>query len=142
MRRSILRLLLAMSSSGLVQADTSNSPFFATGNQFLKHCSYDSTECAAFIAGLDSGLRGGAYTTLRSISLKEENVAIVAHVYLGYCISGVTLGQMYDVAIKYLKENPATRHQPASSLILNSWKQAWPCPVTKSDKPPKTLPST
>lgn len=50
------------------------------------------------------------------------------HLPLSFCIpEGVTLGQLIDVALKDLKENPQTRHEPAGSLLLKSFTAAFPC---------------
>lgn len=42
-----------------------------------------------------------------------------------------TVGQVVDVVIKYLKENPASRSYAASVLTLSSLVETWPCPDKK-----------
>jgi len=44
---------------------------------------------------------------------------------------GVTLGQMGDVVVKHLTENPKDRNQPAALLVIAALKNAWPCPPPK-----------
>jgi Rap1a immunity proteins len=40
---------------------------------------------------------------------------------------GVTLGQVEDVIVKYLKDNPAERNKPSAGLIGIAAASAWPC---------------
>lgn len=45
-----------------------------------------------------------------------------------FCVpQNATAGQITDVAKKYLNDHPEDRHLTASSLILFSLKQAFPC---------------
>jgi hypothetical protein len=53
------------------------------------------------------------------------------------CIPGnVTIGQLRDVALKYLQEHPEQRHKHATSLLLSAFNGAWPCAPQK-EKPAK-----
>jgi hypothetical protein len=46
-----------------------------------------------------------------------------------FCMpSSVTLGQLKDVFLKYLRENPARRNQDGSLLVILAIQEAWPCP--------------
>jgi hypothetical protein len=40
--------------------------------------------------------------------------------------TGVTQGQVFDVVKKYLEENPASRHEIASKLIIRALAEAFP----------------
>ena len=45
-----------------------------------------------------------------------------------YCLpSEVTMGQMMEVVVKYLKDNPGTRHEHSATLIRAAFHDAWPC---------------
>jgi hypothetical protein len=45
-----------------------------------------------------------------------------------HCINqGVTMGQVFDVAKKYLERNPEIRDFSADSLLTIAFAQAWPC---------------
>ncbi len=47
-----------------------------------------------------------------------------------YCLpAGVTDRQIADVALKYLRENPAHRHLGAAHLVRRAFRDAWPCPA-------------
>jgi hypothetical protein len=40
----------------------------------------------------------------------------------------VNVGQVRDVAIRYLKQHPESRHHPAAMLLLRAVEEVW-CPV-------------
>lgn len=45
-----------------------------------------------------------------------------------HCITqGVTVGQVFDVAKKYLEQNPEVRDFSADSLLTIAFAQVWPC---------------
>jgi Rap1a immunity proteins len=48
---------------------------------------------------------------------------------LGHCSSssGLTKGQVADVLIKYLKDHPESRHEPAASLAFQAFSTAFGC---------------
>ena len=49
-----------------------------------------------------------------------------------HCINqGVTMGQVFDVAKRYLERNPEIRDYSAESLVSLALAQAWPCPTKK-----------
>jgi len=41
----------------------------------------------------------------------------------------MTSGQMKDTVYKFLKDNPAIRHQPAAFLTLSAFLEVWYCPA-------------
>jgi hypothetical protein len=42
--------------------------------------------------------------------------------------SNATSAQLADVVVKHLRDNPATRSDPAHWLVREAYTQAWPCP--------------
>lgn len=40
---------------------------------------------------------------------------------------GVDTGQLYDVTIAYIRNNPAKAHEVLFGLMLESWQAAFPC---------------
>lgn len=47
---------------------------------------------------------------------------------VGFCApTTVSLGQVSDMAKKYLENNPAVRHLAADAIILYMLDKAWPC---------------
>ena len=90
----------------------------ATGNQLLQTCT-------------DDGLSGEAFTCLAYIEGVVDSTQFYASLNLlnrTICApKGVTLGQMQDIVIAYLRANPGTRHLPSVYLITLSMREAFPC---------------
>ena len=42
--------------------------------------------------------------------------------------SGITVGQLNDMIRNWLANTPHRRHEPAERLVLDAYKQVWPCP--------------
>ena len=40
----------------------------------------------------------------------------------------VTRGQVWDIAVKYLREHPEQRHTVASDSVIESLREVFPCP--------------
>lgn len=92
---------------------------FVEGNQLHSWCSRQadgpSAMCFGYIIGIADGMEliaGVADGDVRSVC---------------YPADGVTLGQVRDVVIKYLADNPDKRHFPASYLVQNALSAAFPC---------------
>ena len=82
------------------------------GNKLLKDCEPDEVNfsdgmCYGYIAGVYDQ---GRYTPRACIP------------------NGVTLKQLIDVTKQYLRDTPAKRHQGADVLIVQAFRDAWPCP--------------
>ncbi|WP_395393928.1 Rap1a/Tai family immunity protein [Novosphingobium sp. BL-8A] len=96
---------------------------FYTGNDLYEICSVQkgekeylerSYECIAYITGAVDAFN----TTREAAKLKS-------------CIpAGVTISQLKDVTVSYLRDNPETRNNSASSLVLAATRKAWACPGT------------
>jgi hypothetical protein len=115
-----------------------------TGNELLADCDsagvYQQGLCIAFIQGASDGYDHGymfrsyevwvstfqinddaGKRTLNRTGLSELQ-------QLPYCPpKGLTLGQMRDIVMKYLRDNPSTRHQRAEVLVNNAIIAAYPC---------------
>lgn len=89
-----------------------------TGNDLLAECSEELhssrlSSCLGYLQGLDHSHN----TFLWWKQLKEPQ----------YCIpDGVTVGQLRDIVLKYLKERPEELHLEPSGLALNAWITAFP----------------
>lgn len=42
--------------------------------------------------------------------------------------SGITAGQIFDIAKNYMAENPGLRQQSADRMVRDALKRVWPCP--------------
>lgn len=104
---------------------------FYTGNELYEICTVEkgekaylerSYECIAYITGAVDAFN----TTREAAKLKS-------------CIpAGVTISQLKDVTIGYLRDNPETRNNAASTLVLAATRKAWDCPPAPvaTTKPP------
>lgn len=55
---------------------------------------------------------------------------IEAYTFTTFCQpNGVTQNQQFAIITKYLNDNPAKLHLPASSLIIEALNKAFPCPT-------------
>lgn len=115
-----------------------------SGNELLRDCESDNSSarrvgCLSYIQGLLDGHRFGFYQTLAKIAkepnkTQAENIKIYtglieqhASARDGLCLeSNVTLGQLVDVTIKYLKEHPEERHNEAGALTFRALSLAFP----------------
>lgn len=116
MRLLKISILLAASalvfSSGSALAADEGTPF-ERGNQFLRLCETKTWQlaCRSYALGVYHG----------SIPSKNQGD-------FRYCLpEGVDFGQMYDVAIGYMRNHPERTHYGAFLLILESWQAAFPC---------------
>ena len=84
-----------------------NANSASDGNAFYELCTTKEGYCTAFLAGYVHGARihGGRF-----------------------CIpEKVNSGQVLDVVIQYLQQNPAYRYKEVYALINTAIHEAWPC---------------
>ena len=85
------------------------------GKEILSLCesSYD------FSKGMCLGyVRGIATTTDILMQMNDRHLCFP---------KSVTVGQMRDVVIAYIRRNPAQRHEGATLLYMRAINEAWPC---------------
>lgn len=97
---------------------------FYSGNELYDVCTAERTsktyientyECVAYVAGAVDAFN----TTREANGLKS-------------CIpQGVTVSQLKDVTVDYLRDNPVDRNKSASSQVFAATRKAWPCPKKK-----------
>lgn len=86
---------------------------------------------------------GGGYATGQSLYSRGKGNAALLNYVAGvhdadtigqpidgkYCVPDeVRLGQLADVAYKYLDETPEKRHLTAAHLVRQAFRKAFPCP--------------
>ena len=82
------------------------------GNEMLDHCRKRSSVCVGFIAGV---LDGADYARLSDRRM--------------LCIPvGVQIGQLSDIFVRHLENNPERRHWGAVVLLTDAIQAAFPCP--------------
>lgn len=87
---------------------------FLTGNDLLARCETNRSACINYVLGVSDAL-----------SFFEDAGASKSFICT---TTNVTAGQMTDVVIKYLKDNPAVRNQGAAGLTWSALTDAFPCP--------------
>lgn len=48
---------------------------------------------------------------------------------------GITAGQIKDMVFNWLTYNPGRRNEPAERLVLDMFKQTWPCSNRNNGRP-------
>lgn len=89
----------------------------SSGNYWLEQCTPTSLQP-----------RGGYNCTFFLSGVNEYNRYLQAMGTKLYCPQdGVTLGQMQNVVLKYLQDNPAQLHHPFIALVIAALTRAFPC---------------
>jgi hypothetical protein len=89
---------------------------FEDGNLLLR-------QCQASLGGFDRGVCMGFITGVADVLGNNNPV----HGWRACFPTGVTIGQMTDVTIQYLKASPQKRHMTAHSLVAEALERAFPC---------------
>ena len=81
-------------------------PSYYSGNKLLEIAGTDKNAMANYVVGVHDALK-----------IKEL-----------FCVPNkVTVGQMADVVVKYLTNNPENRQEQAHYLVRLALTEAWPC---------------
>ena len=84
------------------------------------------TACTGSQAGFEDGLCMGFIQGV-TVGIVADHV-INNKIRMPYCVRpGVTLGQLDDVVVAYLKAHPANRDTTAASIVLAAIEDAYPC---------------
>jgi hypothetical protein len=105
-------LSVMLQGSGAPKQDTISD---FNGNDLLRYCSshqpFELNFCTGYIEGVRDGLMFAA------VSLKSEPFFAVPN--------EAKMEQLKDIVVKYLRDNPETRHKPAGMLTFIALKQAF-----------------
>jgi hypothetical protein len=91
-----------------VVAQNDGTPF-STGNNFIRLCPTKTWKLACISYTL--GVYHGNQETVRNICIRP----------------GVDGGQMYEIAMAYIRNNPQGSDNAAFAMILDSWRKEFPC---------------
>ena len=112
-------VLLAAVGIGSATAADSQSPTrtFQTGNQLYGFC---TSPDVTYSEGICDGYILGAYDflALAASQIPGSPVCVPEH---------ATVKELVDTVKKFLADNPSTRHNTASALVLAALAQAFPC---------------
>lgn len=133
-----MRKVLSAISLGLAFAATTPEHAAAqqiSGNDLFTACQEveDMVKlgfCVGYLIGATEGQSWGAFLVLNQIAptdgTGEANDRI--NFFLRHCVPAEASNQqLRDVAMQYLEQNPASRHQPARGLIWQAYMNAFPC---------------
>jgi hypothetical protein len=81
-----------------------------TGNELHQHCKSNAYLCLGYTVGAG---------TMFEFQMRGE---------MPLCVDGVTINQVRDVVVKYLKDHPETRHEHALYLIARAMRESFACP--------------
>ncbi|TDT74748.1 hypothetical protein BDE40_1464 [Litoreibacter halocynthiae] len=110
------------------------APF--TGNDIYSACTNQTGQvqqgfCYGFIFGSVEAMKWGALVGVVATSpdkIPQSEFDLKSSVALGFCIPpNAENGQILDVVVNYLDENPATRHETARTLIQYALAASFPC---------------
>jgi hypothetical protein len=97
-----------------------------TGNDLLRECRDRDPYSRGYCLGLIVGVEAGA-----SVAQTLDEIVDPLKMYsktFGNCLpSRVSHGQMRDVVVRFLEQNPAKRHESFHLLVLEAFNQAFPC---------------
>lgn len=97
--------IAALTLPSVIQADTTGNEVY--GDCLEQHGTAHSWFCLGYIGGV-----GDTLVMSKMICTP----------------SGVTYGQLVDIAQKYFQEHPETRNQAAVDLIFDAFRHSFPCP--------------
>lgn len=111
MKKHIMILAALLASTPLQARETVSDD----GNELLGYCTDSSYfmqgMCLGYVRGLDAGV-----------------AALVQYADLTICRpDNVTVGQIKDVILAYIRRHPAKRHEGNVLLSMYAQVEAWPC---------------
>lgn len=105
-----------------------------SGNALYDTCTSDNTVLAGFCIGYIMGLVEGQFwggllsAKAAGIQFESQDFNATLNEFFQHCIpQDATNEQLRDVVVKYLRNNPATRHQTARILVWQAYREAFPC---------------
>lgn len=119
MRRDFTLALIAIALAGAPASLSAQDAFGTdTGNELLVTCESTSTASNAYCIGF-----------IKGVLVTERGLARLPNApFTAPCIpEGVTMGQLKDIVVAYLKERPQERHWQGWSLVHNAANNAFPC---------------
>ena len=125
-RRALLMLTTAWLCAGLIPSEA-RAVYYVTGNVLLDRCTAKETGngfaeiafCAGYVAGIADMLDR---TTL--VTSPDGG----GHWQIRACVPpGVTINQLMDVVVRFLRAAPEVRHSIANILATKAISDAFPC---------------
>ncbi|WP_417243016.1 Rap1a/Tai family immunity protein [Celeribacter sp.] len=125
----VLAFLAAIPCTGYADTVTGNDLHSAcTANGEIKDLQFGY--CIGYIGGAFEGIKFGAGAVMFQAMPESSTTEVdqASNAMLGFCIpENVERGQIVDVTMKYLEENPQSRHESARGLLFQALQSAFPC---------------
>lgn len=89
-----------------------------TGNEFIRYCSVplkDQSYCLGYVRGAADAMQFWEFIARDSARVCIP-IKVEAH-------------QLRDVGLKFLREHPGDRHQPAMATLALAFVETWPCEI-------------
>lgn len=125
MKKLLIAVALMMVMVGNAEAIEFNWPYQASlnGHHLLKKCDsstklLEQVHCIGFIQGVSDSIDYLTFWWEKDMYVCKPNE--------------VTGGDLQLIIIKYLKDHAVGLHQPASYLVFQGLKEAFPCPAINS----------
>lgn len=111
--------LALMGPSTPVAAQASSSPALSDGNQFYEQCKegandYQLTLCWSYVRGVTAGIQSAGTVGKKPFLCPPSS-------------GEVTVRQLNDIVITYLRDNPKVRHLIIGPLAYEALTKAFPC---------------
>jgi hypothetical protein len=97
----------------LMLAQAAQATAYLNGNELYSACQSDKSVCGYYVAGVSD-----THDALQAVGRSPRTICTP---------SGVTLEQMTDVVIAYLRDRPDQRHNQAGALALTALRRTFPC---------------
>ena len=94
---------------------------FKAGNELFAECQVAKTDNTYYQRGYCLGYIVGAFDASAGADGGVGGITFCAPV-------GVESGQVQDIVVKWLDDNPQHRHHSAHSLVAAALSEVWPCP--------------
>jgi hypothetical protein len=130
MNHAMATLLCVVLSAGPAASQTS------LGNDLLHACTMPDNlaaegYCLGYVVGAIEGLKWGAASVIAFAAPEQQSATDLDRMssgVLGFCVPAeATNIQLRDVVVKHLRENPATRHETARTLVQAALADSFPC---------------
>ena len=126
MRAVILAAALVLMSSGAWAGHA-----FETGESLLNECRQsDGAHCIAYIFGVVDTMAVNVHDPSVKIDPKRRDIPIArySHSYWACPPERVTGGQLRDIVVRFLQDNPGEWRRTAARLVARALSEAFPCP--------------
>ena len=119
--------ILIVTATSRADAKVDPSAALITANDFLINCNPTAKQadaikdlnCAAYTNGVADGVSAAESFKHIQVFCKPE---------------AVPMGKLEAVGLKFIQDNPSFRHYYSSMVLVQAWKEAFPCPTVKRKK--------